>query len=163
MYNFSILRLKIPAASRVLIMTLWIYEHFFYIFNNSFTVSSKICDMSPDNNLSTKTKWRNVWLNVQYLVIWYLNENLHLSKSYLVNVSDKFFFYYSKIGSGMSTESEGKSTVVHFSQYRLTLIPARISNHMPRKVWDEITYRFPNRQRLPLWSLGMDVLFLPAL
>ena len=26
----------------------------------------------------------------------------------------------------------------------LTLIPAWISNHMPNKVWDEITYPFPN-------------------
>ena len=26
----------------------------------------------------------------------------------------------------------------------LTLIPARISNYMPGKVWDEINYPFPN-------------------
>ena len=31
-----------------------------------------------------------------------------------------------------------------FSQYRLTLIPAWISNHIPNKVWDEITYSSPN-------------------
>ena len=31
-----------------------------------------------------------------------------------------------------------------FSWHELSLIPAWISNHMPCKVWDEITYRFPN-------------------
>ena len=31
-----------------------------------------------------------------------------------------------------------------FYKHGLTLIPAWISNHMPRKVWDEITYPFLN-------------------
>ena len=31
-----------------------------------------------------------------------------------------------------------------FTKNGLTLIPARISNHMPIKVWDEIAYSFPN-------------------
>ena len=31
------------------------------------------------------------------------------------------------------------------SQHGLSLIPAWISNHMPSKVWDEITYPFPKR------------------
>ena len=31
-----------------------------------------------------------------------------------------------------------------FYSHRLTLIPTWISNHMPNKVWDEITYPFPN-------------------
>ena len=31
-----------------------------------------------------------------------------------------------------------------FYYYGLTLIPAWISNHMHNKVWDEITYPFPN-------------------
>ena len=31
-----------------------------------------------------------------------------------------------------------------FYWYGLTLIPAWISKHMPRKVWNEITYPFPN-------------------
>ena len=31
-----------------------------------------------------------------------------------------------------------------FYEHRSTLIPARISKHMPRKVWDEITYPFLN-------------------
>ena len=31
-----------------------------------------------------------------------------------------------------------------FYQHGLFLIPVWISNHMPSKVWDEITYRFPN-------------------
>ena len=32
----------------------------------------------------------------------------------------------------------------HFYYHGLTLIPAWISNHMSSKVWDEITYPFPN-------------------
>ena len=31
-----------------------------------------------------------------------------------------------------------------FYKHGLTLIPAWISNHMPSKVWDEITYPFLN-------------------
>ena len=31
-----------------------------------------------------------------------------------------------------------------FYWHGLTLIPARLSNHMSSKVWDEITYPFPN-------------------
>ena len=31
-----------------------------------------------------------------------------------------------------------------FYQLGLTIIPSWISNHMPSKVWDEITYPFPN-------------------
>ena len=31
-----------------------------------------------------------------------------------------------------------------FYQHGLTLIPAWISNHMPGKMWDEITYPFLN-------------------
>ena len=31
-----------------------------------------------------------------------------------------------------------------FYWHGLTLIPAGISNHMPRKVWDEIIYPFSN-------------------
>ena len=33
---------------------------------------------------------------------------------------------------------------IPFYQNGLTLIPAWISNHMPSKVWDEITYPLPN-------------------
>ena len=41
-------------------------------------------------------------------------------------------------------------------KHGLTLIPAWISNHMPCKVWDEITYPILNFQQLHCWSLGMD-------
>ena len=34
--------------------------------------------------------------------------------------------------------------VVFTLSYRLTLIPTWISNHIPGKVWEEITYPFPN-------------------
>ena len=40
-----------------------------------------------------------------------------------------------------------------FYYHRLTFSPAWISNHMPRKVWDEITNPFLNFNSL---SLGMD-------
>ena len=33
---------------------------------------------------------------------------------------------------------------IPFHKHGLTLIPAWISDHMPSKVWDEITYPFPN-------------------
>ena len=31
-----------------------------------------------------------------------------------------------------------------FYKHRLTFIPSWINNHIPSKVWDEITYAFPN-------------------
>ena len=46
-----------------------------------------------------------------------------------------------------------------FYQHGLTSIPEWISNHMPNKVWDEITYPFPNFNGGTVshscWSLGM--------
>ena len=41
----------------------------------------------------------------------------------------------------------------------LTSIPAWMNNHMPCKMWDEITYPFPNFNH---WSLGMDKYFHPT-
>ena len=43
----------------------------------------------------------------------------------------------------MTTPNFG-DTSSPFCQYGLTLIPAWISNHMPGKEWDEITYPFLN-------------------
>ena len=42
-----------------------------------------------------------------------------------------------------------------FYQHVLTLIPAWRSNHMPSKVWDEITYPFPNFNgvTIEVWEL----------
>ena len=34
--------------------------------------------------------------------------------------------------------------IIHIQYHGLTLIPAFLSNHMPSKVWDEITNPFPN-------------------
>ena len=45
----------------------------------------------------------------------------------------------------------------------LTLNPPWISNHMPNKVWDEITHSFKKLQRWNGWTLGMDKGFLPTL
>ena len=39
---------------------------------------------------------------------------------------------------------------LHFYWHGLTLIPVRISNQMPSKVWDEITYLFLNFDVQPL-------------
>ena len=36
------------------------------------------------------------------------------------------------------------ATSGHFYEHALILIPACISNYMPREVWDEITYPFLN-------------------
>ena len=47
---------------------------------------------------------------------------------------------------------------VPFYYYSLTLIPARISDHIYHEVWDEITYAFQkfNACTVHRWSLGMD-------
>ena len=43
-----------------------------------------------------------------------------------------------------------------FYKHGLTLIFAWIGNYMPSKVWDEITYPFPNYTAANRWSFGMD-------
>ena len=51
-----------------------------------------------------------------------------------------------------------------FYKHGVTLIPAWISNHMPSKMWDEITFSIPKLQRCNRWSLGMyklQVCFIP--
>ena len=52
-----------------------------------------------------------------------------------------------------------------FYYHGLTLILAWISNDMPSKLWDGITYPFPNFNGCTVdhWSLGMDKLFHPTL
>ena len=42
------------------------------------------------------------------------------------------------------TEKLMNRAVVASHQEHLLLIPPWISNHMPNKMWDEITYPFPN-------------------
>ena len=55
-----------------------------------------------------------------------------------------------------------KRTWGPFYNHGLTLIPAWISNHMSRKVWDEITYPFPNL-KYHCWREEMDRKFHPKL
>ena len=43
------------------------------------------------------------------------------------------------------------------------VIPAWISNHMTNKVWDEITYPFPNFNGATIDVLGMNKLFHPTI
>ena len=49
-----------------------------------------------------------------------------------------------------------------FYKHDKTLIPAWISNCIHYKVWDEITYSFPNFNGWSRWSLGMEKLFHPT-
>ena len=59
---------------------------------------------------------------------------------------------------------------VIFHLHGFTIIPAWISNHMPIKVWDEITYPFPNFNGCTIkiceWNFFphfiMDVIFYPC-
>ena len=44
----------------------------------------------------------------------------------------------------------------HPYKSRMTLIPAWKSNNMSGKVWDEITYPFPNFSDHKKWNLGID-------
>ena len=55
-----------------------------------------------------------------------------------------------------------------FYEYGLTLILAWISNHMPGKVWDGITYSFPSFNSATAWisnfipHIKMDVITYPC-
>ena len=53
---------------------------------------------------------------------------------------------------------------VLFYKHGLTSIPAWLINHMLSKMWDEMTYPFPNFNggRFHRWSLGMDKSFHPT-
>ena len=39
-----------------------------------------------------------------------------------------------------------------FYWYCLTVIPRRVTNYMPSKVWDEMTYPFPNFNTIEFWE-----------
>ena len=48
---------------------------------------------------------------------------------------------------GRTIYSKNGKSSVHWGrvyQHGVTLIPARISNHVPNDAWNEITYPFPN-------------------
>ena len=66
-------KLKLPSASTVSLITLWIYGNFMYSIIR-YWYHAKFVDRSPDNNLSAITKYRKVWLNVWYFVIWFLTK-----------------------------------------------------------------------------------------
>ena len=72
----------------------------------------------------------------------YENYNLHQLFSCII-----YFLTTSCIN-----DIDSESTRGRFYYHILTLIPARISNHMLSKVCDGITYAFPNFQRLYRWS-----------
>ena len=72
--SFLLLRLKFSITSRVSIITLWICATFHLIIRywhyTEFAISCQIAIWLLKQNS------RKVWLNVQYLVIWHVNENL---------------------------------------------------------------------------------------
>ena len=55
----------------------------------------------------------------------------------------------------MSHEIDLRDSWAPFYWDGLILMPARISNHMPSKVWYEITYPFPNFNGATI-GVGMD-------
>ena len=64
-FDFTYFTLQLPGYPSLHCGSMGILS----VFNNSLLASRKICDRSPDNNLSGKTNGRDVWLKVQYLVI----------------------------------------------------------------------------------------------
>ena len=54
--------------------------------------------------------------------------------------SCKFCIYWKHLGNSLS----GSATIKPLYWHGLSLIPAWVSNYTPRKVWDKITYPFPN-------------------
>ena len=62
----------------------------------------------------------------------------HKAMGWLINSFNGF----DKLKDGLSCVQ--LITCVHFYLHGLTLIPAWISNHMPGKVWGDITYPFLN-------------------
>ena len=92
--SFSILRQKFSTISRVSIITLGICANV-CVFSNSSLASRKIWKRSLVNYLSAKQNDRSVWLDVQYLLIWCPNKNLHLYKSCVLNVCDQVSLNFS--------------------------------------------------------------------
>ena len=85
---------------------------------------------------------------LQYFIQTYLHSHYILLLSYHLMCESIF--------SKQFSEPRLYLTKAPFYQHGWTVILAWISNHMPSKVWDEITYPFPKLQRCNRWSFGMD-------
>ena len=72
---------------------------------------------------------------------------LHPDLSHLIADVEKWwkirYFYVTPINY-LRERVKYMANFAHWHQNGLTSIPAWISNHMPNKVWDEISYPFPN-------------------
>ena len=81
-------------------------------------ISKGVADYLSEVSQSSKAEW---WIYM-YFVLWLGILNFDLDPERVIKYNTRGPFYH----------------------HGLTLIPAWISNHMPRKVWAEITYPFPN-------------------
>ena len=112
-----------------------------------------------------KSVWRGyfvsdtgiTWCYIQTIVQWYF----HLVKLWVLPTSFSFHptcwnvrCYYLSIHQTSNT---------HQGPLLLTLISAWISNHMPSKVYNKITYPFSNFSRYTRWNLEIDSNLIPHL
>ena len=116
----------------------------------------KLTIIGSDNGLSPERRQAIIWTNVGILLIGpleiYFSEILieiktfSLKKIRLKMSSEKCCSF--RLGLDVLTLQVSAQYVYGTLTSSLTLIPGWISNHMTSKVWDEITYPFPN------WSPG---------
>ena len=89
---------------------------------------------------------------ILYLLLVKLNDFRHIFGKRCPKIHYTIcFLYWIPVSLEISSELIG-SWWHHapFYQHGLTLIPARMSNHMCSHVWDEITYPFPNFNGFPI-------------
>ena len=91
-----------------------------------------------DNNwhIESQTKWQAFCRKHFQMHYIFINEN------YCILIKIQFWFIF--ILSGGSVNGLAPNLSGPFYKHGLTLIPARISNYIHYKVWDEITYPFLN-------------------
>ena len=127
--------------------------------------ASKLTIIGSDNGLSPGRRQAIIWTNAGILLIGPRGTNF--SEMLIEIYTFSFKKMYFKMSSGQwrpfclglnvlsisnvtywwphkHAFSPRNPTRGHFYKHSLTLISAWIRNHMHSKVWDEITYRFPN-------------------
>ena len=116
-----------------------VYQRLWYVIGFISTqITLNGCQGRPVASFTDK-----ISLSIIVLRAWIINHIHMVKRDAIIHPCPNFSGGFAKpplnIGHGFVITSSSP-----FYQHGLTLIPAWISNHMPCKVWDEITYPFLN-------------------
>ena len=135
------------------------YWSFVQLFRNCVERMVVILSCSVQNVKTIKQLKRMLWMNN---ITWDLSLKWVSLLDIFVKHSDKGFSLLCSLPHllvySWDKQYLGIPSIISSPSYYhgLTLIPAWMCNHMPSKVWDEITYPFLNFNSCTIGSLGKD-------